>query len=419
MIFDRSLDNIKWETIERFCKEGLSEGTYLDYKESFPSKLEKTIAAFANTFGGVILIGIEENDQNQPVLPIKGIDFKRGLSEKITSIVLSRITPTLIPEIKIVTNEDNTKAIIVIRIQASKNPPHAISSNTDVYIRTNDLNNPEKRADLDEIDWLRNHRQKSIGFKNDILEQSKSRFNAYAGKAFLSRLSIEYPASNLSERNIFTIYSCPTYPGKIFLTPDKLDGLSEKLRVKDYYGTDDYFPSSQQVLTGKRVNLTTDSTIYSSVFLDNSSQEIRTFFTEINSFGFYFHRQPLNTIRFLETGFEKIALINLSEFLSRIRSFIESSLLYYKYIEYFGDLDFFITLENINNSGVIYDLGHNEKEFPFCPDNHLFIKDTMLVKDYEQEQKDTLLRALISIGYAFGNQFGITDLEKYLDKFKG
>ena len=38
---------------------------YLDYKRDFPRKLEKTISAMANTFGGIVLIGVEEDDQSK------------------------------------------------------------------------------------------------------------------------------------------------------------------------------------------------------------------------------------------------------------------------------------------------------------------------------------------------------------------
>ena len=100
MIFNSQISDITWSSIEEFCDEGISEGTFLDYKENFPKSLEKTISALAKTYGGIILIGVEEDNSNKPITPIKGIDFVRGLSEKVMHIILSNISPPIIPEIK-------------------------------------------------------------------------------------------------------------------------------------------------------------------------------------------------------------------------------------------------------------------------------------------------------------------------------
>src|SRR6266849_6417511 len=100
MLYVKPADQITWNDIESFCQQGLPEGAYLDYKEDFPKNLEKTIAAMANTLGGIILIGVEEDKQTtKPILPLKGIEFQRGLEERIMSIILTNITPPIFPEV--------------------------------------------------------------------------------------------------------------------------------------------------------------------------------------------------------------------------------------------------------------------------------------------------------------------------------
>jgi len=79
MLYTTAINDISWQEVVDFCEQKIPEGGYLDYKEDFPSTLEKTISALANTLGGIILIGVEEDDENKPVLPIKGINFHRGL----------------------------------------------------------------------------------------------------------------------------------------------------------------------------------------------------------------------------------------------------------------------------------------------------------------------------------------------------
>ena len=65
MIYTTPIDNITWSAVEEFCAQGIAEGTYLDYKVEFPTELARTIAAMANTLGGVVLIGVEESTDGE------------------------------------------------------------------------------------------------------------------------------------------------------------------------------------------------------------------------------------------------------------------------------------------------------------------------------------------------------------------
>ncbi len=119
MIYDKPTQDINWQDVEEFCRQGIAENTYLDYKEDFPNNLAKTIAAMANTLGGIIFIGIKEDAESKPITPLKGIQFQRGLSERVTNIILSNITPPVFPEVGVCTNDDSTLALILINIPQS------------------------------------------------------------------------------------------------------------------------------------------------------------------------------------------------------------------------------------------------------------------------------------------------------------
>jgi len=57
------------EILELFEEE---EGSRLEFKEKFNDGVMKTISAFANTYGGVIIIGVSNGKQ------IVGIDLNDG-----------------------------------------------------------------------------------------------------------------------------------------------------------------------------------------------------------------------------------------------------------------------------------------------------------------------------------------------------
>ena len=56
-IFSLPIEAIKYEDILSFCDKQMEEGVDLDYKADWPNDLEKVICSFANTQGGIALIG--------------------------------------------------------------------------------------------------------------------------------------------------------------------------------------------------------------------------------------------------------------------------------------------------------------------------------------------------------------------------
>jgi hypothetical protein len=73
------------------------EGARLDYKGiAFPKDLSKTIAAFANTLGGLIILGVDADKKtNTPIWPpVAGMPMEAGLSERVQAWLIQS-TPTL------------------------------------------------------------------------------------------------------------------------------------------------------------------------------------------------------------------------------------------------------------------------------------------------------------------------------------
>jgi predicted HTH transcriptional regulator len=159
-MFTLKLEEVNYEKIESFCKEQNPEGETIEYKRDFPSDLEKSISAMANTYGGIILIGVEaDKTTNTPILPIKGRELEKGLEEKVTSICLRRIYHPYFPLVKVCpfkNEKGEDKCVVFIRVFESDQTPHAINNNTDVYFRIKSQNEPFRKATIDEIDWLKN-----------------------------------------------------------------------------------------------------------------------------------------------------------------------------------------------------------------------------------------------------------------------
>lgn len=178
-MFREPISEITFENIEDFCKQALPEGIRLDYKENFPKDLAKTIAAFANMYGGVILIGVEETDESTPKLPIKGIPSERGLHEKVTTIALSGIYPPVFPEVKVCEfrskGSKKPRAVILIRVQESPDAPHAIENKTKVYFRVDRQTQPYELADIDQVEAMLNSRRRAEENRERMIEGAYER----------------------------------------------------------------------------------------------------------------------------------------------------------------------------------------------------------------------------------------------------
>lgn len=336
MLYSKNISEIVWDDVLEFCNQKIQEGATLDYKKDFPNNLQKTIAAFANTMGGLIIIGVDEDDENKPKLPIEGIDFERGISERIMNIILSNITPPLIPEIQVCPNEDKTKAIAIIRVQQSNKTPHAINKNTEVHVRTGNRTNFEPLATIDKLLWLTDNRKESVNLRETILSEAENRFEKFFNKELaeaIDRGNFKY-SKDVSR---LTLTISPCYPQKVFCSPPELRNLLSKIYIKDYYGTDDEFPISES----RFKNTLNQNGINLGWFFNNYA-----YYTELSCFGIYYYRQHL--FGRLEGEDKKPECsIRFNEIIARLDQFFITADKFYTEIGFNGLLKFNLAIDGL------------------------------------------------------------------------
>jgi predicted HTH transcriptional regulator len=101
--------------VEALVKSGQREGTVIDYKSdvSEQDNWPQTVAAFANSFGGLIVFGVEgKNDQPRRVTGFdpKGVEIKT----KLASMVIDRVQPRPDFSVRVVTFDSATKREIAL-----------------------------------------------------------------------------------------------------------------------------------------------------------------------------------------------------------------------------------------------------------------------------------------------------------------
>ena len=168
-LFTLEKSKIDFQAIKSFCDQKLSEGLRIEYKGDFPKNegLARTICAFANTSGGIILIGVKADKERSIPVDIQGIQIAKGLEERVINICLSHILPVVVPEIRLCPfelEEGTKRAILFIRVGLSPNAPHYVWQTKEILVRVNCEN---ERADLQIIEDL-------IDRRNSIRESPAS-----------------------------------------------------------------------------------------------------------------------------------------------------------------------------------------------------------------------------------------------------
>jgi len=112
---------ITFADVDAFCRTMQPEGARLDYKGiEFPKHLDKSIAAFANTLGGLIILGVDADKKNNtPIWPPKdGLALDNGLSERVIQVAQDAIYPPVRVDVSNVIHNDllANHAIVVIRV---------------------------------------------------------------------------------------------------------------------------------------------------------------------------------------------------------------------------------------------------------------------------------------------------------------
>jgi predicted HTH transcriptional regulator len=167
-------EQITLTDIESFCTQGQPEGIRLDYKLDIPQKLQKVVAAFANTMGGLVLLGVDMDRQtNQPKLPLAGMEAKPGIEDRIKAMCQDGIYPPVLPRMSLplALPSQSDRVVMVLRIDQSLEAPHAVDGQ--VYMRVGGQGRAYSYdpAHIDQIRLLLTRRDEIERRRIDIVEK--------------------------------------------------------------------------------------------------------------------------------------------------------------------------------------------------------------------------------------------------------
>lgn len=128
----------------------LGEGRTLEYKRNTDSLVSilKSAIAFANTAGGIILIGVEDDGT------VVGVKNSSKIQEQLANSMTNHIKPQLIPDLSVV--DLHNKKVIVVQIEHSQGPFYLSDKGLEksVYLR---IGNSNHLASQEVIEELKRH----------------------------------------------------------------------------------------------------------------------------------------------------------------------------------------------------------------------------------------------------------------------
>ncbi|WP_406491370.1 ATP-binding protein [Streptomyces sp. NBC_01604] len=129
------------DLVQDFINLKIREGLTVEYKRAGDKPIE-AVAALANTYGGLLFVGVEEGETGVPS-EIKGVSL--GEKEKLVNQMGTGFDPPWSPEvIEVPCNEQSDKVVLVVRIDRAT-VPRPIVLKGSIFVRLDARNEKANR----------------------------------------------------------------------------------------------------------------------------------------------------------------------------------------------------------------------------------------------------------------------------------
>lgn len=297
-MFTKPISEITFADVDSFCKEW-GEGVNVEYKRDITIKrhIPKIVSSFANTYGGLFLIGVDADQTKNRVLSIPGIPQRKGIEEQIVQSALTGIYPPIIPEVKILSVPNTNNMVVAVQVDESVQAPHAIQNSTKIYIRSGSITHPHESADIERIEYMLKRREDSQVFAQQILSRIEERISN--AKPFTKTVENARYSSGIFPT--FTVIACPVFPYRPLISASKIYESHQGPLWPPRRGTGGHFCYDERQ------------------------------YWELNEYGIVFHRVVLFIRRDQE--------INYEVFLYHIKDLIQRANTLYEDCEYQGNIE--------------------------------------------------------------------------------
>ncbi len=235
-IYATPISQLRTSDLAELLQEQAVENTRLEFKREVPEKDEtlKKLSSFANTFGGLVVIGAAAQSRDGRIESLSGVDEVPGYKQKIVDWCFKECSPPITVDVSgpIPTPGNNGKVCYLISVEESEVAPHFLNGRNGVWIRTNEFSGryDAALADEDELRHLLHRRQLILERRRSIIERARKRFGTY--------LSITPTDLGTTTRSGALLELClvPRFPARQICNQEELSKLVRQVHYPAYRG---------------------------------------------------------------------------------------------------------------------------------------------------------------------------------------
>ena len=190
----------------------MTDGIHVEYKREFVEDIRLTVMAFANTDGGTLFIGME-NDGT-----VRGADDPDGTMLRVTNTVRDSIRPDVTLFTKIGTEEIDGKTVVTVSVQRGSARPYYLGSKgirpEGVYVRQGSSSVPASETAI--LQMIR----ETGGDRYEDTRSLNQDLTFEAAESFFARRSVTF--GDAQKRTLHLIGEDGTYTNLGLLLSDSL-----------------------------------------------------------------------------------------------------------------------------------------------------------------------------------------------------
>ena len=185
MIFVKPVTEISTADLQELLTDHTVENLRLEFKREIATKDEtlKKLSAFANTIGGLIVIGAEAGGDGR-IAALPGVVLKSGYKQTIVQWCFEGASPPLDVDVSdaIPSPTAADRVCYVIGVRESDLGPHFLNGRKGVYVRSNEFSSrfDAQLANENELRHLLHRRQLVRERRDALLRRSRERFETFA-----------------------------------------------------------------------------------------------------------------------------------------------------------------------------------------------------------------------------------------------
>ena len=206
--------------LRELLDDGAVENARLEFKLRVPNKEQslKKLSSFANTFGGMMVVGAEEKDSR--IIGLPGVDPEPGYKQRVVDWCAAAVDPPLYVEVSnpIPTPEGTGKVCYVIRVPESETAPHFLNGRNGLWVRTDEFSRKfdAKLATEAEVRQLLHRRQLILERRDLIIRRARERFAIYWNTK-------RDPGGGLVQGPQLTLSFVPLFPARQLCEQEELE----------------------------------------------------------------------------------------------------------------------------------------------------------------------------------------------------